>query len=124
MSKVKHENYTELVHAGEGVKIDKGIISAEGGSGSGAFIVNIKDITNESFRGAIPVFALDKNYSEIVKAINDGMTPFVYFYNNGESRYQLITIVEVIESSYWVHVGDDAFGSSDPNGILRSDYEE
>lgn len=42
-------NYTELVHAGEGIEIEKGKISASGGSGGGSggggvFIINLQNV--------------------------------------------------------------------------------
>ncbi len=85
--KEKLANYTELVHAGDGVTIEKGVISASGGN-DGFAVVNG---TYDSESGAYTF-----SYNEIVEYIENGV-PFVLSYTDAERGAQINAYITQIE---------------------------
>ena len=105
--KQKLANYTELVHAGEGVTIEKGVISASGGSGGGGESGNTTLIVTGEYDSSTQITTLDKTVNEIMNALNSGtLVLFVHEYTNDDPYSMATPIFQVSYESdtYWVYI--------------------
>ena len=110
-------NYTGLVHAGEGIEIEKGKISARGGSGGTYKIVDTVSGT---------VHNLDKTWNEIMAAATSGLIPYVVQEIEGIGTVAYLTVLEIFwDDSPKVIISisgeSDVFAANDGDSSLSYD---
>lgn len=107
---IEHGNYTELVHPGENISIEKGVISSSGsGSGGG-------EILTMTYDGVI--YTLNASYSDISAFIDGGVVPSATFsYHeddaDGIEVWELVEMYTVSGETYPYAV---VFGRYDSTG--------
>lgn len=106
--KQKLANYTELVHAGEGVTIEKGVISASGGGsgGSGGGLIVLSESDGKlSYNGAV----INRNQFE--ELYNNNAILFFRWETNTNSFFGYVNSYDTVEYNITVIVNSYNLGN-------------
>lgn len=114
------KGYTDLVYGGSGVEVEKGVISAsggsdDGGSGGGLFLYHSTNVDEFTKR-------LDKTWNEIKTALESGLLP-INFWGNDDGSVQewgwyFVVSIQHNENGYTVtDTSNTVYITDDPDGL-------